>query len=97
MPIPKAERDPKLVSSHQPIDLTSHVAKLAERLVAARLAHLAERDYLVTAEQVGFRRGRSAEESLARLIQTVQDGCNKAKPRGRPVDGVSGKVRPDGV
>ena len=81
MPIPKAGKDPKLVGSHRPIALTSHVAKLAERLVAARLTHLAERDDLVPAEQVGFRRGRSAEENLARLIQTVQDGWNKAKPR----------------
>ena len=79
--IPKAGKDPKLVGSHRPIALTSHVAKLAERLVAARLTHLAERDDLVPAEQVGFRRGRSAEENLARLIQTVQDGWNKAKPR----------------
>ena len=71
VPIPKAGKDPKLVGSHRPIALTSHVAELAERLVAARLTHLAERDDLVPAEQVGFRRGRSAEENLARLIQTV--------------------------
>ena len=38
-------------------------------------------------EQVGFRRGRSAEENLGRLVQRVQDGWNKPKPRGRPVDG----------
>ena len=35
VPIPKAGKDPKLVGSHRPIALTSHVAKLAERLVAA--------------------------------------------------------------
>ena len=68
---------------------TSHLAKLAERMVAARLTHLAERDDLIPAEQVGFRRGRSSEENLARLIQTVQDGWNKPKPRGRPVDGTT--------
>ena len=87
VPIPKAGKDPKLTSSHRPIALTSHLAKLAERLVAARLTYIAERDGLVPAEQVGFRRGRSAEENLARLVQRVQDGWNKPKPRGRPTDG----------
>ena len=87
IPIPKAGKDPKLTTSHRPIALTSHLAKLAERLVAARLTFLAERDGLVPPEQVGFQRGRSAEENLGRLVQRVQDGWNKPKPRGRPVDG----------
>ena len=85
--IPKAGKDPKLTTSHRPIALTSHLAKLAERLVAARLTFLAERDGLVPPEQVGFRRGRSAEENLGRLVQQVQGGWNKPKPRGRPADG----------
>ena len=87
IPIPKAGKDPKLTSSHRPIALTSQLAKLAERLVAARLTYLVERDGFVPPEQVGFRRGRSAEENLARLVQRVQDGWNKPKPRGRPVEG----------
>ncbi|KAF0287427.1 Sperm-associated antigen 6 [Amphibalanus amphitrite] len=39
--------------------------------------------------EVGFRRGRSAEDSLARLVQTVQDGWNRPKPRRGPEDGVT--------
>ena len=89
IPIPKAGKNPKLVSSYRPIALTSHVGKLVERMIAARLTHLAERDNLVPAEQVGFRRGRSAEDNLARLVQHVQDGWNRPKPRGRPVDGTT--------
>ena len=89
VPIPKAGKDPKLISSHRPIALTNHLAKLAERMVSARLTHIAEAQDLVPPEQVGFRRGRAAEENLARLIQTVQDGWNKPKPRGRPEDGVT--------
>ncbi|KAF0287890.1 RNA-directed DNA polymerase from mobile element jockey [Amphibalanus amphitrite] len=54
VPIPKAGKDPKLTSSHRPIALTSHLAKLAERLVAARLTHVVERDDLIPCEQVGF-------------------------------------------
>ena len=38
-------------------------------------------------EQVGFRRGRTAEEHVGRLVQHVQDGWNRPKPRGRPVEG----------
>ena len=87
IPIPKAGKDLKLTTSHRPIALTSHLAKLADRLVAARLTFLAERDGLVPPEQVGFRRGRSAEENLGRLVQRIQDGWNKPKPRGRPADG----------
>ena len=75
------------MENHRPISLTSHLAKLAERLVAARLTHVVDREELVPPEQVGFRRGRATEESLARLIQTVQDGWNRPKPRGRPQDG----------
>ena len=35
IPVPKAGKDPKLITSHRPIALTSHLVKLAERLVAA--------------------------------------------------------------
>ena len=87
IPIPKAGKDPQQVASYRPISLTSHVAKLAERMVGARLTHLLERDNTIPAEQVGFRRGRSAEENLGRLIQEVQDGWNRPRPRGRPSDG----------
>ena len=87
IPVPKAGKGPKLITCHRPIALTSHLAKLAERLVAARLNHLVECDGLVPPEQVGFPRGRSAEENLARLVQMVQDGWSKPKPRGRPEEG----------
>ena len=89
IPIPKAGKDPSSVENYRPISLTSHLAKLAERLVSARLTHIADREGLIPPEQVGFRRGRAADESLARLIQTVQDGWNRPKPRGRPQDGVT--------
>ena len=89
IPILKSGKDPQAVSSYRPISLTSHLAKLAERMVGARLSHLLDSQHAVPPEQVGFRRGRAAEDSLARLIQTVQDGWNRPKARGRPKDGVS--------
>ena len=44
IPIPKAGKDPQDFSSYRPISLTSHVAKLMERMEAARLMHLLDRD-----------------------------------------------------
>ena len=87
IPIPKAGKDPGAVDNYRPISLTSHLAKLVERMIAARLTYLADLKKVIPPEQVGFRRGRAADESLARLIQSVQDGWNRPKPRGRPVDG----------
>ena len=84
--IPKTRKNTKL-TSHRPVALTSHLAKMAERLVSARITCVAERNSLMPTEQVGFPRGRSAEENLARLVQRVQNGCKKPKPRGRPIEG----------
>ena len=56
-------------------------------MVAARVTHLLERDDVIPAEQVGFRRGHSAEENLGCLIPEGQDGWNRPPPRGRPSDG----------
>ena len=85
-PIPKAGKDPEDVSSYRPISLTSHIAKLLERMVAARVTHLLDRNNTIPTAKVGFRRGRSAEENLGRLIQEVQDGWNRPSPRGHPID-----------
>ena len=82
---PTCRRSPATVPYPSPV--TSHVAKLAERMVAARVTHLLERDDVIPAKQIGFRRGHSAEENLGRLIQEVQDGWNRPPPRGRPSDG----------
>ncbi|MEM9976946.1 MAG: reverse transcriptase family protein, partial [Cyanobacteria bacterium P01_D01_bin.2] len=87
IPILKAGKNPQDVSSFGPISLTSHIAKLAERMVGARLTHLLERDRTIPEEQVGFKRGRSAEENLGRLTQEFQDGFNLPRPRDRPSDG----------
>ena len=81
IPIPKAGKDKQRVASYRPIALTSHLSKLVERMVLARLTHLMERRRMVPAEQVGFRAGRSVEDNIGRLIQQVQDGWNIPKSR----------------
>ncbi|KAF0290571.1 putative RNA-directed DNA polymerase from transposon BS [Amphibalanus amphitrite] len=85
VPIPKAGKDRRDVGSYRPIALTSHLSKLVERLVLGRLRHIVERDRLVPAEQVGFRAGRSVEDSIGRLVQQVQDGWNLPKSRSKRV------------
>ena len=79
VPIPKSSKDKKLLTSYRPIALTSCVSKLAERLILARLEFAAESRRLIPAEQVGFRAKRSAEDSLGRLVQNVQDGWQRPK------------------
>ena len=69
------------MASYRPIALTSHVSKLAERLILARLSLLAEQRHLIPPEQVGFRAGRSVEDNIGRLVQQVQDGWNLPKSR----------------
>ena len=87
-PIPKAGKDKRLIASYRPIALTSHLSKLMERLVLSRLNHVAAARKLIPPEQVGFREGRSVEDSLGRLIQQVQDGWQRPQSRKKnPADG----------
>ena len=46
----------------------------------------------IPAEQVRFRRCRSVEENLGRLIQEVQDGWKRPRPRGHRSDGKTSAV-----
>ena len=81
IPIPKSGKDKRRLASYRPIALTSHVGKLAERMILARLTFLAEQRGLIPAEQVGFREHRSVEDHIGRLVQEVQDGWQRPKPR----------------
>ncbi|KAF0312570.1 putative RNA-directed DNA polymerase from transposon BS [Amphibalanus amphitrite] len=74
VPIPKPGKDQRLIASYRPIALTSHIAKLAERLVATRLNHIIATRSMIPPEQVGFREKRGVEDAIARLTQQVQDG-----------------------
>ena len=90
VPIPKSGKDEKLVSSYRLIALTSHVGKLAERLIKSRLVYLAESRGMIPPEQVGFRAGRSVGGSIGRLVQEVHDGWQRPKSRKRdPPEGTA--------
>ena len=76
VPIPKAGKKPG-IDSHRPISLTSCVGKVLERMIAARLQHLAEGRGLLAQEQAGFRRRRCCEDQVLRLSQSVSDGFQR--------------------
>ena len=71
VPIPKAGKDKQRIASYRPIALTSHLSKLVERPILARLHHIVEQDRLVPPEQVRFRERLSMEDSIGRLVQLV--------------------------
>ena len=83
VPIPKPGKDQRLLASYRPIALTSHMAKVTERLVASRLKHLIKNRHMIPPEQASFREKRGVEDAIAPLAQQVQDGWQK-KPCPRP-------------
>ncbi|MES9973890.1 MAG: reverse transcriptase family protein, partial [Candidatus Thiodiazotropha sp.] len=73
-PIPKAGKDANKLDSYRPISLTSTVGKVMERLVTNRLRYITESEKLLSENQAGFRHGRSTEDQLIRLSQSISDG-----------------------
>jgi len=82
-PIPKPGRDHTDPSSFRPISLLSCVGKIYERLIYARLYHLAETKSQahirethrwISNSQAGFRVHRSTVDQLLRLVQNIEDG-----------------------
>ena len=85
IPLHKKGKSHGEILSYRPIALTSHVAKIAERLIKDRLYTWAESHQLIPPEQFGFRKGKSTEDCIARIIQTVQDGWEKTVNRSKTV------------
>lgn len=80
IPIPKPGKDRSEVQSYRPISLTSVVAKTAERMVKNRLVYWLEQNRKFDKHQAGFRRGRSTEDQLLKMIQSIGDGFNRRPP-----------------
>ena len=70
---------PRELKSFRPISLTSCVVKLLERMLADRLIHLAEVNNCLNNYQAGFRRGRSCEDQILRMVQAIDDGFQQKK------------------
>ena len=74
IPILKANKDYKDVTSYRPISMTSVLCKLIERMVNKRLWWLLENKRLISKYQCGFRQNRSCLDHLVRLEDYVLKG-----------------------
>ena len=77
IPLLKAGKSPSEVASFRPISLTSCVAKLLERILADRLYYITETKNLFSRFQAGFRKGRSREDQITRIVQAIEDGFHQ--------------------
>ena len=74
VPLLKSGKSPKEIKSFRPISLTSCVVKLLERLVAERMYYLVETMGILHRFQAGFRKGRSCEDQILKVVQAIEDG-----------------------
>ena len=84
IPLLKSGKPASKVESYRPVCLTSCLAKTLERMVAARLQHMAEANGWWCREQAGFRKLRCTEDQVLRLTQSISDGFQR-RPSQRTV------------
>ena len=84
IPILKKGKPAGEINSYRPVSLTSCVVKVFERMIAARLQHLAESNNWLADQQAGFRALHSCEDQVIRLSQSVSDAFQQ-KPMQRTV------------
>ena len=74
IPIQKPGKPSEKVESYRPIQLTSCMCKLMERMIAKRLAWFVETHNILSNNQCAFRQGRSTVDHLIRLDSEVRRG-----------------------
>ena len=77
IPLLKAMKPASQLASYRPIALTSCVVKLFERMIAGRIATMAENNGWFHRYQAGFRNGRNCTDQILRLVQQIDDGFQK--------------------
>jgi len=82
IPIPKPNKPSNDPNSYRPISLLSNLAKLFERILAARLTSFVLQHQLLPHTQFGFRKKHSTVAQLARIAEYVTDGFNRHKHTG---------------
>ena len=75
--IPKPEKDRSAPGNYRPISLLSVLAKLLEGIIARRLNRHLETRGVLNRYQSGFREGRSTNDHLLRLTQSVSEAFNQ--------------------
>ena len=79
IPLLKAGKAAGDLASFRPVSLTSCVVKTMERMVGDRLYYIAETRGMFSDLQAGFRRGRSCEDQILKMVQAIEDGFQKKK------------------
>ena len=82
VPLLKAGKPASEIASFRPISLTSCIVKVLERMIGERLYYLAESKGWFSALQAGFRKKRSCEDQILKIIQTIEDGFHN-RPKGK--------------
>ena len=75
--VPKPGRDKKLAANYRPISLLSCIGKLYERYIYKYLLQELHSKNFINPHQAGFTRGRSTQEHLFRLAQTISNGFKR--------------------
>ena len=78
IPLLKAGKPASEIASFRPVSLTSCIAKLMERILANRIYYQAEHSNMFSKLQAGFRKGRSCEDNITRLVQKIMDVLTKS-------------------
>ena len=79
IPLLKAGKPASKLDSYRPISLTSCVVKAFERIIAERLYNYGEKNGLFSHLQAGFRKGRSCEDQILKIVQAIEDGFDQKK------------------
>ena len=74
VPILKPGKQCEKVESYRPIQLTSCLSKLMERMIACRLSWYIDENNMISNYQSAFRKGRSTVDHLVRLDSDVRRG-----------------------
>ena len=74
IPIHKQGKSKEKAESYRPISLLSCLCKTMEAMVNTRLMWHLESNRILIEEQAGFRKGRSTEDQITLISQSIEDG-----------------------
>ena len=72
----KPDKLPSLTTNYKPISLISSIMKLFERVIEQRLRSHLEHIEFINKHQSGFRKGKSTDDHLFRLSQSIMESFN---------------------
>ena len=70
---------PSLTTSYRPVSLISLIMKLFERVIEQRLRSHLENIGFLNKHQSGLRKGKSTDDHLFRMSQSIMDSFNRGK------------------